>query len=77
MDQATAREAGEVLATLIGEIMEDEVDLALTAGGQGDGLDRVVRLRLAGEDIAALATAIEIVGRRGAHSPPNTETDAV
>ena len=61
MDRETAHEATHVLATLIGEIMEDHVAMALSppVGGNWPGA-----LRRAGEDIATLAAAIAVITRR-------------
>jgi hypothetical protein len=63
MDRAELREAARLIATLIGEIMEDHVDLALTAGDDGSA-HWPVRLQRAGADIADLARAIAVLGRR-------------
>ena len=63
MDRKTAREVSRLLATLIGEIMEDHVELALSLDSAAvrEGADRLAR---AGHDIAGLAGAIEVVARR-------------
>lgn len=76
MDRQTARVASALLATLIGEIMEDHVDLALTAGPSTIG-DWPRLLVLAGQDITTLAAAIEIVARRVEQSPPPSPSDPV
>lgn len=65
MDQETAREVTTLLATLIGEIMEDHIDLALFTDAPSD---RALRLREVGEDIATLARALDVIARR--QEPP-------
>ncbi len=67
MERRTARAALDLLATLIGEILEDHVDLALTSPFDPRGAEP---LRQAGADIAALASAIAVIGRRSARGPP-------
>lgn len=54
MDRQTAREASALLATLIGEIMENHLDLALTVG-RSVASDWPGLLGLASQDIATLA----------------------
>jgi len=68
MNDVAARECARLLATLIGEIMEDHAPLAL-APPPGSGWAE--RLRDAGEDIATLAAAIAIVGDRSEASAPD------
>ena len=63
MDDESVSEAKAFLATLIGMILEDHVDVALSAG-QGAGDDWPSDLRQAGEDVAALAAAIAVIARR-------------
>jgi hypothetical protein len=64
MDLETAREATSLIATLIGEIMEDHVMLALSAGDEAPA-DWPAVLEQAGEDIADLGKAIAVIARRG------------
>jgi hypothetical protein len=61
VDGKDALEASRLIATLIGEIMEDHVDIALSPAAEGDWPSE---LRQAGEDIACLASAIAIITRR-------------
>ena len=61
MDRKTAEETIELLALLIGEMMEDHVHLAVSAPLSTGA---VKRLGQAGEDIGRLAQAMEVVGRR-------------
>jgi hypothetical protein len=63
MDRQAIREAARLLASLIGEIMEDHVELALTAGEAGP-TDWPEHLQRAGADIADLAKAIAVLCRR-------------
>src|SRR5258705_13988319 len=70
MDQATAKEVTTLLATLIGEIMEDHIDLAIFTTAPAD---RAGRLLTAGEDIPPLARAMDVIARRqegATFSPP-------
>lgn len=72
MDRAIAREAIGVIATLIGEILEDHAAMALEIGG-GVVLAPTV-LEQVGGDVATLARAIEVIER---HSVGDTmEGDA-
>ena len=61
MDRKTADETIELLALLIGEIMEDHVHLAISAPLSTGA---VKRLSQAGEDVGRLAAAMEVVSRR-------------
>jgi hypothetical protein len=63
VDRKTAREVSRLLATLIGEIMEDHAEIALSLDFATARRD-AQRLARAGEDIAGLAGAIEVIARR-------------
>src|SRR5205807_2184443 len=63
MDREAATEALSLIALLIGEIMEDDVDSALTVPVL-QGSDWSLRLTLAGEDIAVLGRALAVIARR-------------
>jgi hypothetical protein len=66
MDRKAARDLSRLLATLIGELMEDHADLALSTELEAA---EILDLRHVGEDIACLATAIEVVTRRAEADP--------
>ena len=61
MDRKTSDETIGLLALLIGEIMEDHVQLAVSAPLSAGA---VKRLAQAGEDIGRLTAAMEVVGSR-------------
>lgn len=63
MELRAAREAVHLIATLIGTIMEDNVDAAL-AVMVPQPRDWSARLTSAGEDIAVLGRALAVIGRR-------------
>ena len=63
MDLRAYREAVSLLATMIGEIMEDNVDSALALAAP-QPMDWSTRLSTAGEDIAVLGRALGVIGRR-------------
>ncbi len=70
-DEPFAEELAQRLALLIGMIMEDEVDGALTASlGRSYGSGRIAALHTAGEDIRRLAAAAEVVLRRYGQCAP-------
>jgi hypothetical protein len=50
-----------LLSVLIGELMEDHIEVAISAPLAADG---AARLRQAGEDIACLAAAMQVVDSR-------------
>lgn len=64
--EPVADELAQRLSVLIGMIMEDEVDQAVTAtpGEPAQLQVRLAALARAGEDIAKLAAAAEVVLRR-------------
>lgn len=61
-----ANELAQRLSVLIGMIMEDEVDEAITvsAAGAAPLMVRIGELRSAGDDIVKLAAAAEVALRR-------------
>ena len=62
MDRNTARETAKILGVMIGEIMEDHLDLALVSDpGAELWADRLAN---AGRDITALAAAADVIVRR-------------
>jgi hypothetical protein len=65
-DEPLAVELAQRVSTLIGMIMEDEVDGALTtsSGSAGQLPILIDRLGRAGEDITRLAAAAEVIMRR-------------
>lgn len=69
MEEEEARKLAQHLSVLIGMIMEDEVDGALSAtpGGPELLLARLAKLRRAGGDIELLAAAGEALMRRYGH----------
>lgn len=66
MSEPFAEELAQRLSVLIGMIMEDEVDGAVStaSGGLAQLSEKLERLGQAGADIAALAAAAEVVIRR-------------
>lgn len=63
MDLVTAREAVSLIATMIGEIMEDHVDGAV-AVVVPQPAKWSATLASAGEDISVLGRALGVIGRR-------------
>lgn len=63
MDLRAAREAVGLLASMIGEIMEDNVGAALAVVAPQPA-DWSARLTEAGEDISTLGRALAVIGRR-------------
>lgn len=67
MDQQLARETAKILGVMIGEIMEDHLDLALISDPAAPGWpDQLVS---AGRDITTLAAAAGVIARRTAQAP--------
>ena len=62
MDRESANQAIGLLGVLIGEIMEDHAPMAISAALPRDAAEA---LRQAGEDIVALALAMQVAARRG------------
>lgn len=64
--EPAAEELAQRLSVLIGMIMEDEVEKAVStaSGGAAELADRLSALRQTGEDISMLAAAGEVVVRR-------------
>ena len=65
-DEPFAEDLAQRLSLLIGMIMEDEVDTAVSSlgGGPVEVSRRIAALHMAGEDIIKLAAAAEVVMRR-------------
>jgi hypothetical protein len=66
LDCKTAEDAMGLLAVMIGELMEDHVDMAISAPLAADA---AARLRQAGEDISRLAAAMQVIARRAEEAP--------
>jgi hypothetical protein len=66
LDRKTAEDAMGLLAVMIGELMEDHVDMAISAPLAADA---AARLRRAGEDITCLAAAMQVIARRAEEAP--------
>ena len=63
IDADTAREGSRLLATAIGELMEDTAHEAATLGRGATPALAVERIIQAGQDIAALAAALRVMAR--------------
>lgn len=65
IDQGLARECIALLSTAIGELMEDAHELAVIVTGPDAvaPIERARSLRQPGEDVVALAAAIEVLAR--------------
>ena len=70
MDRNSARETAKILGVMIGEIMEDHLDLALISDPGAKAWAE--QLAVAGRDITALAAAAGVIARR----VPNVSDDA-
>ena len=66
IDKETVKKGAEALATAIGELMEDAAPAALQRPPKGliGYRNLAPRLRTAGDDIAILAAALEVLARQ-------------
>jgi len=69
LDKETADLGLSALGTAIAEIIEDTHQAALTRfRGDEDPFRRIVQLQAAGQDVAALASAMGVLARRSERS---------
>ena len=65
IDQKYAQQARQLLSTFIGMMMEDASDTALRVGRRSSAHGELLQL---GQDVTALAIAMEVIHRRGRQS---------
>jgi hypothetical protein len=71
IDPETASEGSALIATAMGELMEEASIDALTTVGREPGamIARAEQLKAVGADILGLAQALEILARRSSNQP--------